>query len=128
MALAKAGMKIVEAPPVMSVPQLRQFLALAPFKTIYFDPVSETQDCLLQLRKAIPEFFDCNYLSSPYCFLSEADVGLFQMTTLTGRCSTPNISPRSVTSYKRALIQNVVRFVWHRLAGAALPHACVQDA
>lgn len=62
MALAKAGMKVVEAPATMTVPQLRQFLALAPFKIIYFDPVSEAQDCLLQLRKAIPEFYDCELI------------------------------------------------------------------
>jgi hypothetical protein len=58
MAAAKAGLKLIEAPSEMTVPQLRQFLALAPFKAIYFTPVTATQDCLLQLRKAIPEFFD----------------------------------------------------------------------
>ena len=60
MALAKARMKVVEAPKEMTVPQLREFLASEPFKAIYFDPVSETQDCLQQLRRAIPEFYECN--------------------------------------------------------------------
>lgn len=70
MALAKAGMKIVEAPAVMTVPQVRQFLGLAPFKVIYFDPVSESQDCLLQLRKSIPEFFDCKCTNIlMHCFI-----------------------------------------------------------
>ena len=59
MAAAKVGMKIVEAPETMTVPQLRQFLALEPIKTLYFDPVSPTQDRLLLLRKAIPEFYYC---------------------------------------------------------------------
>jgi hypothetical protein len=60
MAAAKAGLRVVEAPAGdLTVAQLRQFLAVSACKAIYFDPVSESQDRLLQLRKAIPEFFDC---------------------------------------------------------------------
>ncbi len=59
MAAAKAGLKVVEAPEVLSVAQLRQYLTIADPKAIYFDPITDSQNKLLLLRKAIPEFFYC---------------------------------------------------------------------
>lgn len=60
MAAAKAGLRVVEAPSAdLTVAQLRQFLTLSGCRAVYFDPVTESQDRLLLLRKAIPEFFDC---------------------------------------------------------------------
>jgi len=60
LAAVKAGMKVVEIDSsISSVQDLREALKLANCKAIYFEPVTETQDNLLLLRKAIPEFYHC---------------------------------------------------------------------
>lgn len=60
LAAVKAGMKIVEIDiSINSIHDLREALKLANCKAIYFEPVTETQDNLLLLRKAIPEFYHC---------------------------------------------------------------------
>lgn len=60
LAAVKAGMKVVEIDPsINNVQDLREALKLANCKAIYFEPVTETQDNLLLLRKAIPEFYHC---------------------------------------------------------------------
>ena len=46
-------------PAIDNVADLRNALKLANCKAIFFDPVTETQDNLLLLRKAIPEFYEC---------------------------------------------------------------------
>ena len=56
------GLKVAEIDPSFStVQEVRSFLKLANCKAIFFDPVTETQDNLLLLRKAIPEFYHCKF-------------------------------------------------------------------
>lgn len=54
------GMKVIEIDNNISqVSDLRKVLALAKAKALFFTPMTESQDNLLLLRKAIPEFFYC---------------------------------------------------------------------
>ena len=60
LAAAKIGLKVVDVDTSLStVADLRQVLASSACKAIIFEPVSASQDNLLMLRKAIPEFFYC---------------------------------------------------------------------
>jgi len=60
LAAAKIGLKVVDVDASLSaVADLRQVLSSSACKAIFFEPVSATQDNLLLLRKAIPEFFYC---------------------------------------------------------------------
>ena len=59
-ALANIGAKIVDVDTAInSVAEVREFLRKSAPKAIFFDPVTETHDNLLLLRKSIPEFFEC---------------------------------------------------------------------
>lgn len=70
LAAAKIGIKVVDIDTTLStVPELRQVLAAASCKALFFEPTTSTQDNLLMLRKAIPEFFYCTSWS-PYPHLS----------------------------------------------------------
>lgn len=58
LAAAKIGIKIADIDiSITNVEDVRNFLKTTNCKAIYFEPVSETQDNLLLLRKAIPEFY-----------------------------------------------------------------------
>lgn len=58
LAAAKMGMKVVDFDPIIStVADLRAVLGQAQCRALFFDPVSASQDKLLLLRKAIPEFY-----------------------------------------------------------------------
>ena len=58
MAAAKMGLEVVDfASSVENVEDLRAVLGSAPIKALFFEPTNDTQDKLLLLRKAIPEFF-----------------------------------------------------------------------
>lgn len=62
LAAAKIGLKIVDIDVALSsVADLRSVLASTACKAIFFNPVTPTQDNLLLLRKAIPEFFYCKF-------------------------------------------------------------------
>mmetsp|Transcript_3954 Transcript_3954/g.5482 ORF Transcript_3954/g.5482 Transcript_3954/m.5482 type:complete len:252 (+) Transcript_3954:2-757(+) len=55
---AKVGLKVVDIDvSITEIPDIRSALKLANCKALYFDPVDETHNKLLLLRKAIPEFF-----------------------------------------------------------------------
>lgn len=57
-AAAKIGMLVIDIDPALStVKEVRQALKVANCKALIFEPVTETQDNLLLLRKSIPEFF-----------------------------------------------------------------------
>lgn len=57
-AAAQIGLTVVDfGTSVQTVEDLRQSLALSKCKAIFFEPQSETNNNLLLLRKAIPEFF-----------------------------------------------------------------------
>ncbi len=95
-AASKIGLQIVDIDPaISSVDDLRQALSLAKCKAIIFDPVTESQNNLLMLRKAIPEFYECMCIfrlvkiSGVYCawFLLFS----LQSTTLTDSSSIPSI-------------------------------------
>jgi hypothetical protein len=62
-AAAKIGLKVVDVNPsdLATVADVRSFLKVASPKAIIFQPVSDTQDNLMLLRKSIPEFFYCEY-------------------------------------------------------------------
>jgi len=58
LAAAQMGMKVVDFDPKIStVADLRAALGQAQCRALFFDPVNATQDKLLLLRKAIPEFY-----------------------------------------------------------------------
>jgi hypothetical protein len=57
MAAAKMGLQVVDFAAVNTVEDLRAILGSASIKALFFEPVNDTQDNLLLLRKAIPEFF-----------------------------------------------------------------------
>lgn len=58
LAAAKMGLKVADIDTSIStVPQLRQALALAKAKAIIFHPITDAQNCLMLLRKSIPELF-----------------------------------------------------------------------
>lgn len=57
MAAAKMGLLVVDFDEVSTVEDLRAILGSAAIKALFFEPTNETQDNLLLLRKAIPEFF-----------------------------------------------------------------------
>lgn len=60
MAAAKAGLKVVDVDiKLTEISEIRAFLTAANCKVIYFKPEHEEHDYLLLLRKAIPEFFEC---------------------------------------------------------------------
>jgi len=62
---AKIGLKVMDIDvSITEISDLRSALKLANCKALYFDPVDETHNKLLLLRKAIPEFFACNYTYS----------------------------------------------------------------
>ena len=68
LAAAKIGLKVVDIDlSVSTVADLRQVLSISACKAIFFEPVSATQDNLLLLRKAIPEFFYCTYITIFQC-------------------------------------------------------------
>lgn len=59
MSAAKIGLKVVDVDTKLTeVADVRSFLKSAECKAIYFKPQHEDTDFLLQLRKAIPEFFE----------------------------------------------------------------------
>ena len=108
LAAAKIGLKVVDVDPSLSaVADLRQVLSFSACKAIFFEPVSATQDNLLLLRKAIPEFFYCKSddghfycfpaveTNDPPCLFTHAPR---QMTTNTARSSTPSTFPHSSIS------------------------------
>ncbi len=58
LAAAKMGMKVVDFDAnISTVADLRAALGQAQCRALFFDPVSGSQDKLLLLRKAIPEFY-----------------------------------------------------------------------
>lgn len=60
LASLKIGMKVADVEPnINAVKDIREFLKVSNCKAIFFDPVTEIQDNLLLLRKAIPEFYEC---------------------------------------------------------------------
>lgn len=63
LAAAKAGFRIVDVDPsITTVADVRSFLTMSNCKALFFQPVSETSNNLLTLRKAIPEFYECKLL------------------------------------------------------------------
>jgi hypothetical protein len=70
MGAAKANMKIVDIDPSLTeVSEIRAFLKAANCKAIYFKQEHNDIDYTIQLRKAIPEFFECRAVSFYFCFL-----------------------------------------------------------
>ena len=58
LAAAKAGLKVADIDTSIStVPQLREALSLAKCKALVFHPITPSQNCLLLLRKSIPELY-----------------------------------------------------------------------
>ena len=51
------GLQVVDFADISTVEDLRAILGSTSIKALFFEPVNETQDNLLLLRKAIPEFF-----------------------------------------------------------------------
>lgn len=62
LAAAKIGLHVYDIDTKISkVQDVRDYLTESKCKAIIFEPVNEEQDNLKLLRKAIPEFFECNY-------------------------------------------------------------------
>ena len=71
MSAVKAGLKIVDVDiNITEVEDVRAFLKASDCKVIFFKPEHGDHDYLLQLRKAIPEFFECKMLFPLYSDLS----------------------------------------------------------
>ena len=69
MSAVKAGLKIVDVDiNITEVEDVRAFLKASDCKVIFFKPEHGDHDYLLQLRKAIPEFFECKMLFPLYSF------------------------------------------------------------
>lgn len=85
LAAAKLGVKVVDLDnSFTSVADVRKALSIAKCRAIIFTPVNDTQDKLLLLRKAIPEFFYCKHFNRSLFLL--LFISLFyceQMTILT---------------------------------------------
>jgi hypothetical protein len=66
---AKLGVKVADLDnTVTDVDDIREFLRHAKCKMIVFQPATEDADYLNLLRKAIPEFYECqNYLRDIFC-------------------------------------------------------------
>lgn len=124
MAAAKAGLKVVDVDiKLTEISEIRAFLTAANCKVIYFKPEHEDHDYLLLLRKAIPEFFECETsfsgshmqcMHTQQCiliFYCVDDLYVEQTTTATARCSTPSISARSSTLCTQASTSKTVRSV-----------------
>jgi hypothetical protein len=63
MAAAKIGLNVIDVDTkINTVPQVREFLSISNCRMIVFDsePKDGDSDRLLLLRKAIPEFYECN--------------------------------------------------------------------
>ena len=60
LAAAKAGLVVAEVDlSVDSIAHVRETLKLSNCKAIVFDPITDTQDNMMLLRKSIPEFYHC---------------------------------------------------------------------
>ena len=57
MAAAKMGLQVVDFADISTVEDLRAILGSTSIKVLFFEPINETQDNLLYLRKAIPSSF-----------------------------------------------------------------------
>ena len=54
------GLKVADIDlNISNVEDMRKCLQISKCKAIFFDPVTETQDNLLLLRKSIPELYEC---------------------------------------------------------------------
>ena len=112
LAAAKIGLKVVDVDQSLAtVADMRKILSTSACKAIFFEPVSKTQDNLLLLRKAIPEFFYCESLPRNFCIIDCLPNSLTsnphptptQTTTSTARTFTRSTSPASSISCTLAL-------------------------